>query len=70
MPDSPSAELRAAATRLRELAEGATPGPWERPLDTRYKNFVMAALPEPLADPVGADLPPGDLYGPDTDEEN
>jgi hypothetical protein len=45
MPE-PSQSLREAAKLLRERAEAATPGPWERPLDTRYKNYVMAALPE------------------------
>jgi hypothetical protein len=43
---SPAGELRAAAKLMRELATAATPGPWERPLDTRYKNLVGAALPE------------------------
>jgi hypothetical protein len=42
----PSQELREAAKLMRERAEAGTPGPWERPLDTRHKNFVMAALPE------------------------
>lgn len=37
--------LRAAAKLMRERAQAATPGPWERPLDTRHKDFVMAALP-------------------------
>jgi hypothetical protein len=46
MPDTPSQELREAAKLMRERAEAATPGPWERPLDVRHKNFVMAALPE------------------------
>jgi hypothetical protein len=41
-----AAELRAAAQRLRALAEAATPGPWHRPLNTRYKSTVTAALPE------------------------
>src|ERR1017187_5317330 len=45
MPE-PSQELREAAKLMRERAEAATPGPWERPLDTRHKNFVMAVLPE------------------------
>jgi hypothetical protein len=45
-PIQPADELRAAAKLMRERAEAATPGPWERPLDTRHKNFVMAALPE------------------------
>jgi hypothetical protein len=39
-------ELRAAAKLMRERAMAATPGPWERPLDTRHKNVVIAALPE------------------------
>lgn len=45
MPE-PSEELREAAKLMRERAESATPGPWERPLDVRNKNYVMAALPE------------------------
>ena len=43
--DTPADELRAAAKLIRERAEAATPGPWERPLDTRHRNFVGAALP-------------------------
>ena len=43
---TPAQELREAAKLMRERAEAATPGPWERPLDVRHKNFVMAALPE------------------------
>jgi len=31
---------------MRERAQAATAGPWERPLDTRYKNLVIAALPD------------------------
>jgi len=31
---------------MRALATAATPGPWERPLDTRHKNLVGAALPD------------------------
>ena len=45
MPE-PSQDLREAAKLMRERAEAATPGPWERPLDVRHKNFVMAVLPE------------------------
>ena len=30
MADTPSAELRRAAATLRQLADVATPGPWER----------------------------------------
>ncbi len=33
-------ELRAAATKLRTLAEGATPGPW-----TRDYNYLTAEVP-------------------------
>jgi len=43
---SPAETMRAAAKLMRERAVAATPGPWERPLDTRHKNFVMAALPD------------------------
>lgn len=47
MPDqTPAAELRAAAEELRKLAAAATPGPWRRPLNTRYRHHVDAALPE------------------------
>ena len=46
-PDNPVASLLERAARgMRERAEAATPGPWERPLDIRYKNIVGAALPE------------------------
>jgi hypothetical protein len=38
--------LQRAAKMMRERAEAATPGPWERPLDTRHKDFIGAALPE------------------------
>jgi hypothetical protein len=38
--------LRKAAAKLRKVAGAATPGPWERPLDVRYKAVVTAALPE------------------------
>jgi hypothetical protein len=41
-----AALLERAATGMREKATAATPGPWERPLDTRHKNLVGAALPE------------------------
>lgn len=46
MADSPADELRAAAALMRKRAKEATPGPWERPLDIRHKNSVIAALPE------------------------
>jgi hypothetical protein len=47
MPETTPAEtLRKAAALMRKLASEATPGPWERPLDTRHKNAVIAALPE------------------------
>lgn len=39
-------ELRAAAASLRKLATDATPGPWRRPLNTRYKATVTGPLPE------------------------
>lgn len=46
-PDlTPADVLRAAATKLRKLADDATPGPWRRPLNTRYRHHVDAALPE------------------------
>jgi hypothetical protein len=41
----PAAELREAATAMRKRAEEATPGPWERPLDTQTRSIVGAALP-------------------------
>jgi hypothetical protein len=43
---SPAETLRSAAKLMRERAEAATPGPWERPLDVRNKDIVMAARPE------------------------
>ena len=46
MTATPVDELRAAAQTLRKLTDDATPGPWHRPLNTRYKATVTAALPE------------------------
>jgi hypothetical protein len=46
MTESPAAFLRRASTHLRALAQAASPGPWERPLNTRYKAIVTAPLPE------------------------
>lgn len=43
---TPADELRQAAETLRKLATDATPGPWRRPLNTRYKATVTAPLPE------------------------
>jgi hypothetical protein len=43
---TPADELRTAAQTLRKLADDATPGPWVRPLNTRYKSTVSAPLPE------------------------
>lgn len=43
---TPADELTTAAQRLRKLADDATPGPWLRPLNTRYKATVTGALPE------------------------
>lgn len=43
---TPADELRAAADKLRKLTDDATPGPWLRPLNTRYKATVSAPLPE------------------------
>ncbi|HEY9410985.1 MAG TPA: hypothetical protein VIP77_15510 [Jiangellaceae bacterium] len=39
-------ELREAAARLRKRGGDATPGPWHRPLNTRYKSSVRGPLPE------------------------
>lgn len=39
-------EIRRAAAKVRETAAKATPGPWERPLNTRYKHSVTAAKPD------------------------
>ncbi|WP_405776111.1 hypothetical protein [Streptomyces sp. NBC_01538] len=39
-------ELRAAAAKIRKLSADATPGPWLRPLNTRYKATVTGPLPE------------------------
>ncbi|MDX3714391.1 hypothetical protein PV733_36800 [Streptomyces europaeiscabiei] len=41
-----TADLATAADKLRKLANNATPGPWQRPLNTRYKHTVTGALPE------------------------
>jgi len=43
---TPADELAAAAQALRKLATDATPGPWQRPLNTRYKATVTSSLPE------------------------
>ena len=43
--ESPAETLSSAAKLMREMARAATPGPWERPLDTRNKDIVGAALP-------------------------
>lgn len=43
---TPADELRTAAATIRKLAADATPGPWQRPLNTRYKATVTGALPE------------------------
>jgi hypothetical protein len=39
-------ELREAAALLRKRGSEATPGPWHRPLNTRYKASVRAPLPQ------------------------
>lgn len=44
--DTPEQELRSAAAILRETANAATPGPWERPLNVRHKHVVTAAKPD------------------------
>lgn len=46
MSEGPAEILRRAATLLRKRAEAATPGLWERPLDIRTKDIIIAALPE------------------------
>lgn len=43
---TPVEELRAAAAKLRKRGGEATPGPWDRPLNIRYKNVVAAAKPD------------------------
>lgn len=43
---TPVDELRAAAQLLRKRGTEATPGPWHRPLNTRYKHIVTAAKPD------------------------
>lgn len=43
---TPVDELRAAAQLLRKRGAEATPGPWHRPLNTRYKHVVTAAKPD------------------------
>lgn len=45
-PENPAEVMRRAAALMRKRAEDATPGPWERPLDTRTKSAVIAALPD------------------------
>jgi hypothetical protein len=44
--DSTTARLRQAAALVRQRATDATPGPWDRPLNTRRKSSVRAPLPE------------------------
>lgn len=44
--DSTTARLRQAAALVRQRAAEATPGPWDRPLNTRRKSSVRAPLPE------------------------
>jgi hypothetical protein len=44
--EPPADLIRRAAALMRKRASEATPGPWERPLDTRSKSIVGAALPE------------------------
>jgi hypothetical protein len=39
-------ELRTAAALIRRRGTEATPGPWHRPLNTRYKHVVRAAKPD------------------------
>lgn len=46
MTDDAAFRIRAAAKQLRTLADAATPGPWRRPLNTRYKATVTAPLPD------------------------
>lgn len=38
--------LRRAAAKIRETAQAATPGPWDRPLNTHNKAAVTALLPD------------------------
>lgn len=45
-PETPAQTVRRAAEKLRKLANGATPGPWHRPLNARNKAIVTAPLPE------------------------
>lgn len=45
MTESPADTIRRAAALMRKRAREATPGPWERPLDVRGKNIVIAELP-------------------------
>jgi hypothetical protein len=46
MTEIPAATIQRAAELMRKRAEEATPGPWERPLDTRTKSAVIAPLPD------------------------
>lgn len=43
---SPLQIVETALKILRKRLTEVTPGHWERPLDTRYRNFLGAALPE------------------------
>ncbi|MDX5569525.1 hypothetical protein PYK79_48400 [Streptomyces sp. ID05-04B] len=43
---TPADEIREAAATLHKLTADATPGPWLRPLNTRYKATVTGPLPE------------------------
>lgn len=38
--------LEARIAEDEAMAKAATPGPWERPLNTRWKSFVSAEMPK------------------------
>ncbi|MGI5155794.1 hypothetical protein [Microbispora sp. CA-102843] len=42
-PQTPAGELRAAATRLREMANGTTPGPWGVADCDLYPRWMLSA---------------------------
>jgi hypothetical protein len=61
--ETPAGTIRRAASLMRKRAEEATPGPWERPLDTRHKSIVGAALPEGEEGRYINGVVPGYLHG-------
>lgn len=54
---TPAEELRAAATRMRELAEKATPGPWGYDSYSRIDSVPLCALYTDRWDAIPDDAP-------------